>query len=147
MDLRSDKCMGAIKNQKSCGSCWTFAATAVLEFNNCVKTGLLKTLRLICIFLLFLSVILKILTIIISANNKLWTAQAGTDVKVAIQLTRGITSSAPVARTQTLFIPTLELYKMIDLFKDSYLAWKKISNNSNYFQTCSMIAASFLQAK
>lgn len=44
VDLRGDKCMGAIKYQNSCGSCWTFAATAVLEFNNCVKTGSLSTL-------------------------------------------------------------------------------------------------------
>jgi len=44
VDLRTDKCMPPIKNQGQCGCCWTFSATATLEFNNCVKTGALTTL-------------------------------------------------------------------------------------------------------
>jgi len=31
--------MPAVVNQGYCGSCWTFAATAVLEFTSCLKSG------------------------------------------------------------------------------------------------------------
>jgi len=39
VDWRTHNCMQPVKNQASCGSCWAFAATNVIEFNTCVKTG------------------------------------------------------------------------------------------------------------
>ena len=44
-DLRTNKCMPAIKNQGSCGSCWAFATTTPIEYQKCGKTGKLTTLR------------------------------------------------------------------------------------------------------
>ena len=37
--------MPAIKNQGSCGCCWAFATTTPIEYQKCVKTGKLVTLR------------------------------------------------------------------------------------------------------
>ena len=45
VDWRKDACMQAPKDQKSCGSCWIFSATAILEFESCVKTGKPVSLR------------------------------------------------------------------------------------------------------
>lgn len=39
VDLRKDPCMQPIRNQESCGSCWAFASSAVLEFTTCTKNG------------------------------------------------------------------------------------------------------------
>ena len=44
-DLRTNKCMPAIKNQGKCGCCWAFATTTPIEYQKCVKTGKLVTLR------------------------------------------------------------------------------------------------------
>ncbi|KAK2707938.1 uncharacterized protein LOC136028742 [Artemia franciscana] len=38
-DLRSSPCMPQIHNQGSCGSCWAFSATSMLDYYNCKKTG------------------------------------------------------------------------------------------------------------
>ena len=37
--------MPAIKNQGKCGCCWAFATTTPIEYQKCVKTGKLVTLR------------------------------------------------------------------------------------------------------
>lgn len=39
VDWRNNTCMQAVKNQGRCGSCWAFAATTVVEFSSCLKTG------------------------------------------------------------------------------------------------------------
>lgn len=38
-DWRWDPCLQPIKDQQTCGSCWTFSAIAPLEFFTCKKTG------------------------------------------------------------------------------------------------------------
>jgi len=44
VDYRNDKCLQAVKNQRSCGSCWAFAAIAPLEFSRCKKRNNKKRL-------------------------------------------------------------------------------------------------------
>ncbi|EFX83641.1 hypothetical protein DAPPUDRAFT_315500 [Daphnia pulex] len=39
IDYRTDACLSAVRNQGRCGSCWTFSATAVVEFGKCKKAG------------------------------------------------------------------------------------------------------------
>nr|CAH0098611.1 unnamed protein product [Daphnia galeata] len=44
IDFRNDPCMQPVKNQASCGSCWAFSATAVIEFGKCIRNGIKVTL-------------------------------------------------------------------------------------------------------
>lgn len=37
VDYRTSSCLSAVKNQGGCGSCWTFASIAPLEFSACAK--------------------------------------------------------------------------------------------------------------
>jgi C1A family cysteine protease len=39
LDHRTSPCLAPVKNQGSCGSCYTFAAIAPLEFSKCKQTG------------------------------------------------------------------------------------------------------------
>ncbi|XP_046455089.1 ervatamin-B-like [Daphnia pulex] len=39
IDYRTDACLPKVRNQGGCGSCWTFSATAVVEFGKCKKAG------------------------------------------------------------------------------------------------------------
>lgn len=45
-DWRDENVLTPIKNQKSCGSCWAFAAIAVLEFHHFIKTSKLLELSM-----------------------------------------------------------------------------------------------------
>lgn len=44
VDLRNHPCMPPVKYQGGCGSCYTFAAVTPLEYQRCLKTGVLVTL-------------------------------------------------------------------------------------------------------
>ena len=46
IDYRNHRCMQPVKNQGRCGSCSAFAATAAVEFAQCIKTGTPVNLRL-----------------------------------------------------------------------------------------------------
>jgi len=39
IDWRDKRCVGPVKDQESCGSCWAFATTAILESAHCINTG------------------------------------------------------------------------------------------------------------
>ncbi|EQC27907.1 hypothetical protein SDRG_14328 [Saprolegnia diclina VS20] len=43
-DWTTSKCMPAIKNQGSCGSCWSFAAVGAAEMGHCIVSGKLLSL-------------------------------------------------------------------------------------------------------
>ncbi|XP_073442952.1 cathepsin L-like proteinase [Dendrobates tinctorius] len=38
VDWRDSKCVGRVKNQGLCGSCWAFATVGVFESHHCIKT-------------------------------------------------------------------------------------------------------------
>ena len=45
VDYRTNKCLGPIKKQGSCGSCWAFTATTPVEFQLCNRTKQNVSLR------------------------------------------------------------------------------------------------------